>query len=99
VTGHEMGQGEKIIWILSSFNLLVAYVAAMLLGAVGLLKREAEVSALNVFYIPVYWLMISVAAYRALFQFFSNPSKWEKTEHGKTRFMARASQRTVLKPR
>lgn len=31
---------------------------------------------------PVYWLMMSVAAWRALFQLFSMPSFWEKTDHG-----------------
>ena len=31
---------------------------------------------------PVYWLLISGAAYRALWQFWTAPFKWEKTEHG-----------------
>jgi hypothetical protein len=29
---------------------------------------------------------MSVAAYKALFQLFSKPSYWEKTEHGHCRF-------------
>jgi hypothetical protein len=31
---------------------------------------------------PLYWLLISVAAYRALWQFMTAPFTWEKTEHG-----------------
>jgi hypothetical protein len=31
---------------------------------------------------PVYWLLISVAAYRAVYQFARNPYLWEKTVHG-----------------
>jgi hypothetical protein len=31
---------------------------------------------------PVYWLLISVAAYRAVWQLVRNPYLWEKTEHG-----------------
>jgi cellulose synthase/poly-beta-1,6-N-acetylglucosamine synthase-like glycosyltransferase len=33
---------------------------------------------------PFYWTMISVAAWRALFQLHSAPTLWEKTEHGAT---------------
>ena len=31
---------------------------------------------------PVYWIMMSVAAWRALFQLLNRPSFWEKTDHG-----------------
>ncbi|HSC19222.1 MAG TPA: glycosyltransferase, partial [Rhizomicrobium sp.] len=35
--------------------------------------------------VPVYWLLISVAAYRALWQLALNPWHWEKTPHGLSR--------------
>ena len=41
--------------------------------------------------IPFYWLLLSLAAWRALFQFLTAPYKWEKTEHG----LARTSLHTV----
>jgi hypothetical protein len=31
---------------------------------------------------PVYWLMMSVAACKALWQLLRNPHYWEKTQHG-----------------
>ena len=31
---------------------------------------------------PLYWLLISVAAWLALWQFATNPHHWNKTEHG-----------------
>jgi cellulose synthase/poly-beta-1,6-N-acetylglucosamine synthase-like glycosyltransferase len=31
---------------------------------------------------PFYWILISIAAYRALWQLFNNPWHWDKTEHG-----------------
>ena len=31
---------------------------------------------------PVHWLLLSLAAWRALFQFAIAPYAWEKTEHG-----------------
>ncbi|MDR6867847.1 cellulose synthase/poly-beta-1,6-N-acetylglucosamine synthase-like glycosyltransferase [Microbacterium resistens] len=33
---------------------------------------------------PVYWLLHSVAAYRALWQLYVSPFRWEKTPHGLT---------------
>ncbi|EAU42808.1 Glycosyl transferase, family 2 [Fulvimarina pelagi HTCC2506] len=33
-------------------------------------------------FVPIYWLCVSVAAYRGLFQLFKNPHAWEKTAHG-----------------
>jgi glycosyltransferase XagB len=31
---------------------------------------------------PLYWLLISAAAYRALWQFLTARFTWEKTDHG-----------------
>ncbi len=31
---------------------------------------------------PIYWVLMSVAAYKALFQLIKNPFYWEKTNHG-----------------
>lgn len=33
---------------------------------------------------PFYWILMSVAAYKALFQLIKNPFYWEKTHHGLT---------------
>lgn len=42
--------------------------------------------AIQVLFMPAYWLLISFAAYRALVQLVTNPFHWEKTEHGVSRF-------------
>jgi len=34
---------------------------------------------------PLYWFLLSVAAWRALFQLLYDPQGWEKTEHGLAR--------------
>ncbi|HEX3943734.1 MAG TPA: hypothetical protein VHW69_06580, partial [Rhizomicrobium sp.] len=34
---------------------------------------------------PLYWLLISLAGYRALFQLFRHASLWEKTPHGQSK--------------
>lgn len=33
---------------------------------------------------PIYWMLMSVASYKALFQLIKNPFYWEKTDHGLT---------------
>ncbi|AZV55411.1 glycosyltransferase family 2 protein [Clostridium sp. AWRP] len=33
---------------------------------------------------PIYWILMSVASYKALFQLVKNPFYWEKTNHGLT---------------
>ncbi|MBP2033537.1 cellulose synthase/poly-beta-1,6-N-acetylglucosamine synthase-like glycosyltransferase [Clostridium algifaecis] len=33
---------------------------------------------------PIYWILMSAAAYKALFQLIKNPFYWEKTDHGLT---------------
>lgn len=33
---------------------------------------------------PVYWVLMSIAAYKAFFQLIRNPFYWEKTDHGLT---------------
>ena len=42
-------------------------------------RRDLAWSALLM---PLAWLLMSVAAYRALYQLFYDPYLWEKTEHG-----------------
>jgi len=41
--------------------------------------REQEAGALVL--LPVYWLLTSLASYRALVQLFTRPHHWEKTPH------------------
>jgi glycosyltransferase XagB len=43
---------------------------------------------------PFYWVLMSIAAYKALFQLFVNPFYWEKTHHGLTNAPPPASEQT-----
>jgi hypothetical protein len=35
---------------------------------------------------PIYWLLISIASYRGLYQLMRMPWNWDKTAHGRSRF-------------
>ena len=45
--------------------------------------------------VPLHWLLLSAAAWRALYQLLRDPQRWEKTEHG----LARSSRRAKLASR
>jgi hypothetical protein len=42
---------------------------------------------------PLHWLLLSLAAWRALYQLVRNPYYWEKTEHGLARTSRLAAER------
>jgi hypothetical protein len=39
-----------------------------------------------------YWILLSIAAYRALWQLLRNPFHWDKTQHGGSRHIQRELQ-------
>ncbi len=69
------------LWVLSLFNLTAGYIATMWLGVVTLRLRQLAGFAFAVITIPLYWIFISLAAYRALLQLIYAPFHWEKTHH------------------
>ena len=72
--------------VVNTFNLTVGYAAAILLGWIGVRKRGLSDLSRALKWMPVYWLLISLAAYRALWHFVRQPFFWEKTEHSVSRF-------------
>jgi len=60
-------------------NLIAAYSAIA-----GCLKRENYSGVRYTLILPVYWLLMSVAGWKALLQLIRNPHYWEKTRHGLT---------------
>jgi cellulose synthase/poly-beta-1,6-N-acetylglucosamine synthase-like glycosyltransferase len=57
------------------------------LGYIGLaafapLKRGLWRLAPFAVFVPIYWWMMSIAAWRAVYQLLTRPSYWEKTDHG-----------------
>jgi cellulose synthase/poly-beta-1,6-N-acetylglucosamine synthase-like glycosyltransferase len=62
-------------------NLVLGYVSGVALGCVAVAERGRLKLAGWAIFMPVYWLLISLAAYRALFQLVTTPYSWEKTHH------------------
>ena len=69
-------------WVVAWFVLITGYAAAMALGLTAVRKRGYRELVRQVPLMPLYWLLVSAAAYRALWQFVTDRFRWEKTEHG-----------------
>ncbi|MBI3673594.1 MAG: glycosyltransferase [Rhizobiales bacterium] len=70
---------------LAGLNLMVlvtGYGATMLAGVKALRRLRIRGWILPILSTPLYWLLISVAAWLALWQFLTDPYYWNKTEHG-----------------
>jgi cellulose synthase/poly-beta-1,6-N-acetylglucosamine synthase-like glycosyltransferase len=66
-------------------TLLAGYLISAALAVIGLARRRLLNCAWALLLIPLYWLLLSLAAWRALFQLVRDPYRWEKTEHGLAR--------------
>lgn len=68
-----------------SATLLIGYLASAQLAIIGLARRRLLGCAWALLLMPLYWLLLSLAAWRALDQLLRDPYRWEKTEHGLAR--------------
>lgn len=62
--------------------LISGYIASGLLALVGMRRRGLLSSAWVLLLIPIYWLLLSAAAWRAVWKLITVPHEWEKTAHG-----------------
>lgn len=70
------------LFVLNGLTLFLGYLAGYLLSAYGLRRAGEPVPYLRLCLIPIYWLAISLAAWRALLHLLLRPHHWEKTQHG-----------------
>lgn len=66
-------------------TIAAGYLTTVIVGLIGLAKRKLLSEAWILALTPVYWICLSIAAWRALYQFLTEPYRWEKTEHGLAR--------------
>jgi cellulose synthase/poly-beta-1,6-N-acetylglucosamine synthase-like glycosyltransferase len=65
--------------------LAAGYFASAMLGLVGLARRRLLRHAWVLLLMPLHWMLLSAAAWRALYQLVRDPFGWEKTAHGLAR--------------
>ena len=73
-----MGHEAPVFFV----TLLAGYASTVVLDLVGLRRRGLLAHGWVLLLTPLYWFLLSLAAWRALFQLLFAPQLWEKTEHG-----------------
>lgn len=76
-----------LIW-LGIFSLALGYLAGFGIAVAALRQRSLAWLVPELAVLPFYWLMMSIAGIRALWQMTRDPFHWEKTEHGVSRMSA-----------
>jgi glycosyltransferase XagB len=80
--GHELSARQFAYVGLDLFSITASYMTYGLLAAAVARRSGKRVGISLQLSLPAYWLLISVAGWRAAWQFVREPFKWEKTEHG-----------------
>lgn len=71
---------------LATIGLFVGNAACVLSVVSGCFARRNYEDVKYTLLVPIYWVLMSVGAWKALVQLFTKPTFWEKTEHGFCRF-------------
>jgi cellulose synthase/poly-beta-1,6-N-acetylglucosamine synthase-like glycosyltransferase len=74
-----------ILLAVAIVNFIGGYAVNLALGVMSLRGTGHKGLWPHVIFVPLYWLYVSAAAYRAVWQLFRAPFYWEKTEHGVSR--------------
>ena len=85
-SGSPMWRGESlavvILAALYGTSVVIGYLTSAFLGWLGLMRRGLLATSWVLLLTPLHWLLLSLAAWRALYQLIVAPYAWEKTEHG-----------------
>jgi cellulose synthase/poly-beta-1,6-N-acetylglucosamine synthase-like glycosyltransferase len=85
-SGAPMWRGDSavvaILAALYATTIVIGYLTSAFLSWLGLMRRGLLGTAWVLLLTPLHWLMLSLAAWRALYQLIVKPYAWEKTEHG-----------------
>ena len=71
---------------ISLFNLIIGNGFFIYLNMLGAFKRHNYQLMPYALTVPAYWVLMTVAAYKGLWQLIHNPFFWEKTTHGLSQF-------------
>jgi len=76
------------LYSVAMFNLIVGTIVIIILNMLAIIRRGWYGMSLFSIISPLYWLLMSFASYRALYQLITKPSQWDKTKHGVSRYLA-----------
>ena len=71
-----------VIFYLAVFSLIVGNFLYMYYYMIGCYQRKQYELLKFVFFVPLYWLGMSIATWKALLELIIKPHYWQKTKHG-----------------
>lgn len=83
--GLLQSETNQLLWQAGMLNLVAGMMAPAMVAAVAVVRRRRAWLLPWIALMPVYWLAISIAGYRALVELVRRPFHWEKTRHGMAR--------------
>jgi cellulose synthase/poly-beta-1,6-N-acetylglucosamine synthase-like glycosyltransferase len=78
---HRVGTLEFTLFAVDIVNIFGSYAVFIALGRAGMTAEERAAVGLRWAWTPIYWLLVSKAAWRAVRELRSNPFFWNKTVH------------------
>lgn len=92
-----------IVFYMAAFSLIVGNFVALYNYMIGCAKRGHWELIKYVFFVPFYWVLVSISAVMAAYQLIVKPHFWEKTNHGlhlkkKKPLFGFANKDSILKP-
>lgn len=90
--GMPLGEWQFNLLIFDTISVALGYASFMILGGLALSRRELKGYWKVCLYTPVYWIMLSIAAWYALHELCKRPHHWNKTPHRKS--LSRFADRT-----
>jgi cellulose synthase/poly-beta-1,6-N-acetylglucosamine synthase-like glycosyltransferase len=82
-----------LVLYISTFNLMLGNGLLIYLSSFSVFKRRLYSLIPYSLFSPFYWLLMSWAAFKALWQLVHAPFYWEKTQHGVSRFNQKGAKR------
>lgn len=90
LAGHGKAAPAPAAW-LYGMSIAAGYLGSAAVALIGLKRREKLRLGWWLLAMPAYWICLSIAAWRALWQLVRKPHHWEKTEHGRAKREAAAA--------
>jgi cellulose synthase/poly-beta-1,6-N-acetylglucosamine synthase-like glycosyltransferase len=78
---NEVSAQALSLFILDSVNIVGSYLTFLGLGIGSMIDHEKQLLGRRWVAVPLYWLMISHAAWRAVLEIYRKPFFWSKTPH------------------
>jgi cellulose synthase/poly-beta-1,6-N-acetylglucosamine synthase-like glycosyltransferase len=84
IKGAQFPQGiaDAVLATIYSGTFILGYATSVILGLAGLARRRLLATGWVLILLPVHWMLLSAAAWHALYKLLRDPYRWDKTEHG-----------------